>query len=140
MARRIVFTEKQRAELLANPYTAKISAAGSVSFTVEFKQFAYELYMKGVKPKKIYQMAGYDPALFAGDTRSRMISSIVAEAQSPEGFRDPLKTRSIQKQRLEEMKTQKAIQTLQNEIVYLEQQIEFLKKIMLLDKQEEQQP
>ena len=133
--KKIPFTDIELAKIKANPFTAKVSPSGAVSFTVEFKEFAYQQWLLGTKTSKIFEMAGYEQ-LFSSNNMSKYIGRIRKEAQSPEGFKDITKSKSFKDKQFEKMKYEKAIKELQDHIVYLEQEIDFLKKITALNNKE----
>ena len=133
--KKVPFTDIELAKIKANPYTAKVSPSGAVSFTVEFKEFAYQQWLSGTKTSKIFEMAGYEK-IFSSNNMSKYIERIRKEAQSPEGFKDISKSKSFKDKQFEKMKYEKAIKELQNHIVYLEQEVDFLKKITALNNKE----
>lgn len=129
------FTEQQLARLKANPYTAQVTPNEFVRFTAEFKEFAYQQWLHGVKPKKIFVMAGYEN-IFTTKEYSSYLVRIRKEAQSEQGFRDIKQSKAFKDKQFEKMKYEKAIKELQDHIVYLEQEIDFLKKITALNNKE----
>ena len=135
-ARKEPFTDRQIAVIKSNPYTAKVTDKGAVSFTAEFKEFAYQQWMKGVPPRKIFEAAGYEKGLFSSKTMCKAMQRIRAEGSNGEGFKDITKSNQFQAMQLEKMKYEKAIKEMQEEIVRLNQEVEFLKKTYLLSKQE----
>lgn len=126
------FTEQQLARLKTNPYTAQVTPNEAVHFTTEFKEFAYQQWIQGVKPKKIFAMAGYEN-IFTTKEYSSYLARIRKEAQSEQGFRDITQRKAFKDKQFEKMKYEKAIKELQDHIVYLEQEIDFLKKITALN-------
>ena len=126
------FTDMELAKIKANPFTAKVSPCGNVSFTVEFKEFAYQQLLLGTQNRKIFEMAGYEK-IFSSNNMSRYISRIREEAQSEEGFKDVTQSKAFKDKQFEKMKYEKAIKELQDHIVYLEQEVDFLKKITALN-------
>ena len=137
MTRKVPLTEEERQRLLANPFTAKVTKNGQVSHTVAFKKFAYEQHLKGVKTADIVKMAGYDLNSTNKNRYYKLMERIIAEAQSEQGFKDPLQTKKLQKKRIEELQTKQALKTLQDRVIYLEQELDFLKKIYSLEKLQE---
>jgi len=129
------FTDEERAIIKANPYTAIVTEAGIVKFTVDFKKFAFNEYIHHTKPSEIFVKAGYGK-IFTSMYMSKVLERIRKEAQSEEGFKDPLKSKTFENKALEKMKYEKAIKELQEHIVYLEQEIDFLKKISILNNQQ----
>lgn len=124
------FTDKELKQLKANPYTYWVTE-GMISFTKEFKQEFWNRYQSGMKPRDIIQELGYDPDVL-GETRISGIQGLIKKAaKSGKGFVDtPLA--GIPAQRLTSIEydpTKETIIRMQNEILLLQQEIEFLKKI-----------
>lgn len=135
MARKVPFTPEQIQALSQNPYTHAVSAA-RISFTLAFKEFFCEQSrIPGMTTKKIFLKAGYDPSWFSKSTLDAIRRTILKEASSPEGLKPPRglsyaeRSALFAKQDLSKQRTDATIRQLQERIVHLEQQIEFLKKI-----------
>ena len=135
MARTNKFTEAQIEALKGNPFTHSVTA-DRITFTVEFKQFFYDQTgVPGMTTKKIMRAAGYVPEWFSEANLSAIRRKVLTEAASPEGFKEPRgmtsaeRTAAFAAKDLSRKNTDKAIRELQDRIVHLEAQIEFLKKI-----------
>ena len=135
MSKNKVFTEDQIAVLSENPFTYSVSAY-RISFTVAFKQFFYDqTQVPKMTTRKIMRAAGYDPEWFGNTCLNSIRLRILREAASPEGFKEPRGMSSAEKaaafaaKDLSRQHTDKSIKELQDRIVHLEAQIEFLKKI-----------
>lgn len=138
--KRIPFTAEQQALLMSNPYTAKVSAHRIV-FTLEFKEFAmHEVKNPENTYKKIFTKAGYDVELLGHERMKSIMRSIKLEAASDSGLQEPKS--GTRQQMLDRMNkdesikkhTKTEIRELKERVNYLEQQIEFLKKISFLNK------
>ena len=128
------FTEEERAELLSNPYTARITDYMAV-FTLEFKQFVMDhIDQPGMSAAKVFRLAGYSDGLFTAKTKQYTVASIRKEAASEKGLQEPapLKTPPSRKKRNET-----EIRELQARVAILEQQVDFLKKSQLLKKMDQ---
>ena len=88
-----------------------------------------------MKSPEIFRRAGFDPEILGKPRMYAAVKSIKIEAASPEGLHEP---RCMSKEErlakfasddYSKKQTRVAIRELQNKIVHLEQQIEFLKKI-----------
>ena len=141
MARKVPFTEEQIQELRQNPYTHSVTPQRIV-FTLAFKQMFYEqTKVPGMTTRKILLKAGYNPDWFTRNSFDRLRSSILHQAASPEGLRPPRglssaeRTALFEKQDLAKQRTDTTIKQLQERIVHLGQQVEFLKKISHLRNQ-----
>ncbi len=123
---KIPFTEEQIKFLRKNPYTFNVTA-NTLYLTREFKELFYREYQEGKLPRQILSEHGY-PEEILGNARIWGISSLIKrEANRPEGFSEG----SVSKSSLPsaEDSPEEAIRNLQNEVQYLRQEVEFLKKI-----------
>ena len=135
MSKKIPFTEEQIRVLEQNPYTHSISP-NHISFTLEFKQFFVDqIRNHGKKTPEVLREAGYDPAWFAQGSKSSLRRRILKEADSEQGLRPPRglskdeQIAAFEAKDLSAQKTDAKIKELQERIVHLEKQVEFLKKI-----------
>lgn len=119
------FTEEQKAELLSNPYTFRVSDC-RVYFSLSFKQFVMENIDKpGMNSTKVFRLAGYRDELFSHDYKKQIVKAIRKEAASPEGLKAPIpQNRYVEKKKHQATE----IKELQERVAILEQQIDFLKK------------
>ena len=145
MSKKNPFTEEQVRILAQNPYTHSVTPK-RISFTLAFKQMFYEqTKVPGMTTKKILLKAGYDPTWFTKVFCDGLRRNILHQAASPEGLRPPRglssaeKTALFEQQDLSKQRTDTTIRQMQERIVHLEQQIEFLKKIAHLRDQEKKQ-
>ena len=132
------YTSKQIKEikkLEANPYTFKVTK-NKLYFTIKFKEDFWIRYQAGNAPRKIMQELGYDLSLFTQKQIDNYVQRIKKEALSGNGFREgenrerriPMKATNR-----EELSSPQSIERMQNELLYLRQEIEFLKKIIMTD-------
>ncbi len=127
------FTEEERAELLSNPYTARVTEC-MVVFTLAFKQLVVDnIDLPGMTAQKVFRMAGYSDGLFSPGVRRYIVAAIRKEAASEQGLREPPQRKSC-KHRKKHSETE--FRELQERVTILEQQINFLKKSQLLKKQD----
>ena len=129
------FTQEQLRILENNVYTHHVTK-DRIVFTVAFKEFFVEqVSVPGMTTKKIMRAAGYDPDFFSTRALSSMRRRILEEAASPDGFKAPRGLSNEEKiaqfaaKDLAKQRTKTSIRELQDRVVRLEQQIEFLKKI-----------
>lgn len=119
------FTDEEKAELLSNPYTFRVSDC-KVVFTLAFKRFVLsEIDKPGMSSAKVFQKAGYRLALFSERRRLYIIRRIRKEAASEEGLQEPKPAR---KDTPAKKQASAQIRELEERIQILEQQIDFLKK------------
>ena len=133
MAAKHHFTDEERAELLANPYTARITEC-SVIFTLAFKQLVMDnIDLPGMDSRKVFRLAGYSDSLFTPNVRRYIVKAIRKEAASEKGLQEPPPCK-VYTPRKKHSETE--FRELQERVVILEQQINFLKKSQLLKKQD----
>ena len=129
------FTEEQIKKLKKNPYTFKITK-NKLYFTAKFKEDFWISYQAGYAPRKVMQDLGYDLSMFTQKQIDNYVQRIKREALSGEGFREgenrqrriPMKATDEK-----ELSSPKTIERMQNELLYLRQEVEFLKKIIIAD-------
>ena len=131
-----LFTEEQLKELKNNPFTLSANES-QIRFTVEFKKYLLEEREKNGTPwKEVFRKAGYDPDVLGKARRDAIIQTIRKEAASPKGLHETTSLKAYTKGD-ERKQTQKAIEQLQKEVIRLQQQVDFLKKIQMLKVLEE---
>ena len=129
------YTLKQIKVLQANPYTFKVTTK-KLYFTAQFKEDFWVSYQAGNAPRKIMQDLGYDLSMFTQKQIDSLVQHIKKQALSGNGFsvgenrqrRVPMKATSE-----EELSSPQSIERMQNELLYLRQEVEFLKKIIIAD-------
>ena len=129
------YTPKQIKKLEANPYTFKVTK-NKLYFTIKFKEDFWIRYQAGTAPRKIMQELGYDLSIFTQKQIDNYVQRIKKEALSGKGFREgenrerriPMKATNR-----EELSSPQSIERMQNELLYLRQEVEFLKKIIMTD-------
>lgn len=135
MSTKKMFTTEEVEALRANPYTERVSA-GQISFTLAFKEEFWRLSVEGCTGNMAFRKLGYDPEVLGFERVHNITKRIRHAAHTPEGIQDVKKSRMrISKEHfsnaeLEKMSRRESEQRLQNEIVYLQQQMAFLKKLM----------
>jgi len=80
-------------ELNENPYVLK-ATEWTVSFTAEFKQFAYDEYYKGKSTKEIFTEAGFDCEKLGDKRLQNFRSKIMEQSERECGFEDQRKYNS----------------------------------------------
>lgn len=129
------FTNEQIKKLMKNPYTYKVTT-NRLFFTAKFKEDFWVSYQAGNAPRKIMQDLGYDLSMFTQKQIDNYVQRIKKQALSGNGFtegenrqrRYPMKATSE-----EELSSPQSIERMQNELLYLRQEVEFLKKIIIAD-------
>ena len=136
MTKIIPFTEEQIHELETNKYTHSVSEK-QIVFTLEFKQFFLDQVVKYNKTAPaILREAGYDTSIFTRSHIDSIRKRILHEANSETGLKPPRglsteqKIATFEAKNLAKQSTKVSIRELQEKVVYLEKQVEFLKKIL----------
>ena len=132
------YTPKQIKELKNNPYTLNVTK-NKLYFTIKFKEDFWTSYQAGNAPRKILSDFGYNLEYFGQKQIDSIVQRIKKEALSGNGFsegenrtkRVPMKATSE-----EELSSPQSIERMQNELLYLRQEVEFLKKIIIADNSE----
>ena len=133
------FTPKEMDIIRQNPYVVSVSPT-RITYSLAFKEYAIEQARKGMKSPQIFQTAGFDPEMMGKSRMYVALKKFKKEAASPEGLQEPRcksreeKLAAFAKDELSKKQTKTAIRELQEKVVHLEQQIEFLKKIQSLRK------
>ena len=135
MSTRKKFTPAEMEELRANPYTEKVTER-QISFTLAFKEAFWCLSVEGCTGNMALRKLGYDPEILGFERVHNITKRIRSAARTPEGIRGAKKSRmrisreQFSQAELEKMSRRESERRLQNEIVYLQQQMAFLKKLM----------
>ena len=134
------YTVKEMKILKANPYTFKVTK-NKLYLTIEFKEAFWSAYQAGMAPRKIFEDLGYDLLMFGQKQIDSIVQSIKRQARGRIGFRQGENRTRRKKEDLpipesafiESQETNVTIETLGNilnEVKYLRQEIDFLKKII----------
>ena len=125
------FTPEQREILKANPFTLFVDDH-QIRFTLEFKQYLLtEREKYGTPWKEVFRKAGYDPDILGQARISKAVYLIRKQATSPNGLHETVSQKHLIKLE-KKQNAEKAIRDLQQEVIHLRQQVEFLKKIQML--------
>ncbi len=128
------YTAKQMKLLKASPYTFKVTK-NRLYFTVEFKEAFWTAYQAGMAPRKILEDLGYDLEMFGQKQIDSIVQSIKRQAESETGFRQGGDRTRRKKDELAipegaTTESQEALTRILNEVRYLRQEVDFLKKII----------
>ena len=131
------FTQEEMDIIRQNPYVVDVSPT-KITYSLAFKKFALAQAELGLKSTQIFPKAGFDPEMLGTPRMIGALKHFKREAASPKGLHEASgKSREerlaeFAKKDLAKKQTQTAIRELQNKVIHLEQQIEFLKKIQSL--------
>ena len=129
------FTQKEIETLNANDYTAFVNER-TIRFTLAFKLFAVDEFRAGTKSTRIFEKAGYDINILGTTRVYAVIKRIKQEMNSPQGLREPngqtkkREAEQVAKEQLAKKETSDALGALQNKVVQLEAEMDFLKDLM----------
>ena len=124
------FTDEQMDHLRKSPYVLKVYPT-QVHFSAHFKEMLWNAVQSGKEPRKAIADLGIDPDVL-GDSRIHgVISLIKSNVLAGKGFRDiQTKYEKYSQSANPEIK----IKSLEQQLAYKDQEIEFLKKIVSLSK------
>lgn len=128
------YTAKEMKLLKANPYTFKVTK-NKLYFTIEFKEAFWTAYQAGMAPRKIMEDLGYDLEMFSQKQIDSMVQSIKRQAQGGNGFRQGENRTRRKKDELSipegtSVESEETLSRILNEVKYLRQEVDFLKKIV----------
>lgn len=125
----IKYTKKQQKELEKNPYTYKVTE-NRLFFTKEFKKVFWIKYNAGMSPRAILKELGYDLSYFSQGQIDNIVQHLRKKSIAGEEFSEGYAKEKRPNIKLPKPDTSpETIQQMQNEIMYLKQEIEFLKKV-----------
>lgn len=125
----IKYTKKQQKELEKNPYTYK-ATENRIFFTKEFKKVFWIKYNAGMSPRAILKELGYDLSYFSQSQIDNIVQHLRKKSIAGEEFSEGYAKEKRPNIKLPKPDTSpETIQQMQNEITYLKQEIEFLKKV-----------
>lgn len=128
------YTAKEMKLLKANPYTFKVTK-NKLYFTIEFKEAFWTAYQAGFAPRKIIEDLGYDLGMFGQKQIDSMVQNIKKQALSGSGFRQG-ENRTRRKKDVfsipegTTVESEETLTSIMNELKYLRQEVDFLKKIV----------
>ena len=116
-------------ELLRNNPNVKRVTAYTVCFTEEFRKKVYEEKTAGESIATILRRNGIDPDIL-GESRVQGLShTLNKRAKRQEGFTDLRSENYRRPSNAENDTLEKRVRSLENELAYTRQEVEFLKKI-----------
>lgn len=125
------FTEEEMKHLRSSSYVLDVSPS-IVHFTAEFKKKFWEAILAGKKPRDIVIEMGIDPDILGKIRMNGLKGMIKNEVKAGKGFRD---LDTYNKYLDGYITPEGRIKYLEQQLVYKEQEIEFLKKIVSLGRE-----
>lgn len=127
------FTEEQQNELRKNPYIQKVSAK-SITYTKQFKVKFEEQYRAGKLPSQILADMGIDHRILGNKRKDGLVARMKLYELRPEGCEDTRKNNSG-RPTTKQLTDADKIKRLEQKIAYLNQENEFIKKNIQMDRQ-----
>jgi len=127
------FTEEQQIELMKNQYVQKVSTK-TITYTKEFKEKFEEEYRSGKLPSQILNDMGLDHRMLGRRRQDSLVSRMKLYQLRPEGCEDTRKTNSG-RLATKQLTDDEKIKRLEQKILYLKQENEFLKKNIQMDRE-----
>ena len=128
------FTPEELVKIKQNPYV-KSATAHMIRFTSVFKEEFWEQIERGMMPNNIIRSMGFDPEVLGGSRINGITQHIREQAEGGNGFRDVRQTALLNGTPDRPLPPSKALLHMQHEIAYLKQELEFIKKIILADRE-----
>jgi hypothetical protein len=127
------YTAKEMKILKANPYTFKVTK-NKLYFTARFKEAFWNAYQAGMSPRKIIEELGYDLEMFGQKQIDSIVQRIKYQAENGRGFcqgENHERRKNYELPVLENISVEsKNLANILNELKYLRQEVDFLKKII----------
>lgn len=123
------YTQKQIKELKQNPYTFKVDEQ-RIFFTVEFKKIFWRKYQAGMSPRAIFKELDYNLDYFGQKQIDSIVQRIKKEAMAGEFTEGYSRNNRMKIKESEEDISPQNIKQIQNELLYLRQEVDFLKKVL----------
>ena len=105
-------------------------------YTAKFKEDFWVSYQAGNAPRKILADFGFDLNIFGQKQIDSLVQHIKKQALSGNGFTEgENRTKRVAMKATDEIElsSPQSIERMQNEILYLRQEVEFLKKIIIAE-------
>lgn len=127
------YTKKQIKELRSNPYTYSVDEQ-RIFFTIEFKKEFWIKYQAGMSPRSILKELNYNLEYFRQKQIDSIVQRIKKEALQGEFTEGYSRNRRVAVKEPCTDNSPQTIKQMQNELLYLRQEIEFLKKVLKREK------
>lgn len=136
------FTPEEIKNLKANPYTLRVTE-DRISYTLAFKEEFWKLSLQGYTGTAAFRKLGYNTEVIGFERIHNTTKRIRRDAQSIGGLHEGnsggvyINRSRKRKTDSAESQTEEAAKRMQKEIVCLQQQMAFLKKVMKLHEKQE---
>lgn len=129
---KVLFSERDTAELKRNPYVKNVTAKG-ITYTDEFKEIFINEYNNGMMPAKIFLKYGFSVKTLGYDRIWSCAKRWKKQSLRDGGLVDTRK-HSSGRPRTKPLTLEEKYKRLQHKALLLEQENAFLKKIQSLEK------
>ena len=132
---RRLFTPEEREILSKNPFTYRVTAR-QIFYTLEFKNIFLSRYQTGEPTRQIFEDLGYDISILGRYRIHNFASVLMRKAEAGELFTEtPISQKADKPVNVDynTVPAQQSVSAMQRELLYLRQQVEFLKKLTELD-------
>ena len=123
------YTQKQIKELKSNPYTLQIDDK-RIFFTIEFKKVFWTKYQAGMSPRAILKELNYNLDYFGQKQIDSIVQRVKKEALVGEFTDGYSRNNRMKIKEPPDAITPQNIKQMQNELLYLRQEVDFLKKVL----------
>lgn len=123
------YTKKQIKELKLNPYTLQVDDK-RIFFTIEFKKIFWTKYQAGMSPRAIFKELNYNLDYFGQKQIDSIVQRVKKEALSGEFTEGYSRNNRIKIKEPSDDITPQNLKQMQNELLYLRQEVDFLKKVL----------
>lgn len=127
------YTQKQIKELKSNPYTLKIDDK-RIFFTIEFKKTFWTKYQVGMSPRAIFKELNYNLDYFGQKQIDSIVQRVKKEALEGEFTEGYTRSNRMKIKESDTEITPQNLKQMQNELLYLRQEVDFLKKVLKTEK------
>lgn len=123
------YTQKQIKELKSNPYTLQVDDK-RIFFTIEFKKVFWTKYQAGMSPRVIFKELNYNLDYFGQKQIDSIVQRVKKEALAGEFTEGYVRNNRIKIKEPPDDINPQNIKQMQNELLYLRQEVDFLKKVL----------
>ena len=127
------YTKKQLTELKLNPYTLQIDEQ-RIFFTIEFKKVFWAKYQAGMSHRAIFKELNYNLDYFGQKQIDSIVQRVKKEALAGEFTEGYSRNNRMKIKEPEEDLSLQSIKQMKNELLYLRQEVDFLKKVLKTEK------
>ncbi len=131
-----IFSPDELVKIRQSPYV-KSATTNSIRFTVDFKAKFWEQYEKGISPTNILQSMGFDSDVLGKPRILGIVRHIKEQLQSERGLHDTYRRPLADPNPSKPLQSSKMLLYMQHQINYMKQEMEFIKKTILADREEE---